>query len=968
MSIVSIRNAHKYYNRGKGNEIHVMDNISLELPEAGMIAIFGKSGCGKTTLLNAIGGLDRIQMGSIELFGRNIREDTDTVRNRYIGYIFQNYNLNVADTVYENVAAALRLCGMTDEAAIAERVMATLCNVGMDKYRDRTPDTLSGGQQQRVAIARALVKDPAIILADEPTGNLDEANTVMVMDILREISKSHLVLLVTHEADLVDYYCDRVIEIVDGRIAGERINHDPRGYVRRDKNDIYLGELACIETAAPGVKLAYYGEPMGELTLRVVHIGGKLYLKAEGMDVKLLDESSEIRLREGIFEATPTEDGAGQGQHAASGGRTWDMSRLPPVTGEHYGRLYHLKNAFAAGWRENFSRKHKRGKGLLRACLFMLAVVMVFMTATTGAGIRSFADMLDIHNETLYYVPVVPGTDYTALNEGIGDHGIVYTRLIGSSPIFDYESLVFRSSVFVTGQSTEMSVEARAQDVVHAQALPVAAGVVTLAEEHEIVITTAVADKLIQTSTVNYINEYRDLVGLLSAWSYNNVGDRHMRIVGVVESDEMVYYMDSDRLVWSVLRNYFAAPITSASQAGMEDRIRPGEFIYVDDGTLQGEPVVGGDYRFMGQELTLAEVITSEISVEAFTDHLEATTGEAPRDFVVEGDVDYAVILSDWVPQLTAFVQSRINMRPAYLHVDLIEWAIGMESHLGQIGLFLGVEADRLCAAALYQAENGVYPTAEELEEYCPKVEAQVASMLDDTLLYEAYEQYIRDRKYAYDDRSSACYILHDDDYRRLITNIGTTSEELGMYTYDYDDGYYNYHSNHLQIKTADSATTEAFLRETVGEGNYLTPDDVLEEQMLDIRISVLLCAVSILVILALMCLCVYFIMRASFMSRVREVGILRAIGVTRRNLIFRFAVETCVLVGLTLLPGYLLSSYFIASLSGAALFSTLFYFPVWLGGGLLAIICGVALLFGMLPAVVLLRRTPSEILAKYDI
>ena len=89
---VRITNAHKYYNKGKSNELHVMDNVTLELPESGMVAIFGQSGCGKTTLLNAVGGLDRIASGSIELFGQNIREDTDTLRNKYVGYIFQNYN------------------------------------------------------------------------------------------------------------------------------------------------------------------------------------------------------------------------------------------------------------------------------------------------------------------------------------------------------------------------------------------------------------------------------------------------------------------------------------------------------------------------------------------------------------------------------------------------------------------------------------------------------------------------------------------------------------------------------------------------------------------------------------------------------------------------------------------------------------------------------------------------------------
>jgi ABC-type lipoprotein export system ATPase subunit len=183
--MIRIRSLQKFFNKGKQNEIHVIDNTTLDLPKQGMVALFGRSGCGKTTLLNVIGGLDGFESGELTVDGLDIRHKTDEIRNRYIGYIFQNYNLQTGQTCYENVASALLLCGVTDEAEISRRVTAALKNVGMEKYALRTPDTLSGGQQQRVAIARAIVKNPRVILADEPTGNLDEANTVMIMDLLR---------------------------------------------------------------------------------------------------------------------------------------------------------------------------------------------------------------------------------------------------------------------------------------------------------------------------------------------------------------------------------------------------------------------------------------------------------------------------------------------------------------------------------------------------------------------------------------------------------------------------------------------------------------------------------------------------------------------------------------------------------------------------------------------------------------
>ena len=128
--MISLKNVNKYFFKGRPNEIHVIDDITLELPATGMHALYGQSGCGKTTLLSTIGGLDGIKSGSIEIDGNDIKKNTDNIRNRYIGYIFQNYNLNLKVSNYENVAESLRLCGMEDEEEISKRVMAALENVG----------------------------------------------------------------------------------------------------------------------------------------------------------------------------------------------------------------------------------------------------------------------------------------------------------------------------------------------------------------------------------------------------------------------------------------------------------------------------------------------------------------------------------------------------------------------------------------------------------------------------------------------------------------------------------------------------------------------------------------------------------------------------------------------------------------------------------------------------------------------
>ena len=198
--MIEIKSLNKTYGVGN-SRVHAVRDASLTLPDHGIVAIFGKSGCGKTTLLNLIGGLDTAQSGTVTIDGERITPDSSEARNRHIGYIFQNYNLSKSMTVWENVALSLRLCGVSDEATVEARTKAALQSVDMEQYKNRLPDSLSGGQQQRVAIARALVKNPRLILADEPTGNLDEQNTVMVMDLLRQVAKDHLVLLVTHDSE-----------------------------------------------------------------------------------------------------------------------------------------------------------------------------------------------------------------------------------------------------------------------------------------------------------------------------------------------------------------------------------------------------------------------------------------------------------------------------------------------------------------------------------------------------------------------------------------------------------------------------------------------------------------------------------------------------------------------------------------------------------------------------------------------
>lgn len=219
MSKIKVENIVKTFNQHSRNANKVLKGVSFELPEKGLTCIFGKSGSGKTTLLNIIGGLEKADSGKVYIDGECTSGKTDKIRNAKIGFIFQNYYLEKGYTIAEILRNQMIIAGFKDEKEIARRTEEALKLVDMERFKNKLGDALSGGQQQRVAIARAIVKGSDVILADEPTGNLDAENTMKVMDILKEISKTQLVVIVTHEVSLIKKYADSHIKIVDGELV-----------------------------------------------------------------------------------------------------------------------------------------------------------------------------------------------------------------------------------------------------------------------------------------------------------------------------------------------------------------------------------------------------------------------------------------------------------------------------------------------------------------------------------------------------------------------------------------------------------------------------------------------------------------------------------------------------------------------------------------------------------------------------
>lgn len=213
--MLKLKNIKKDYKTGDFVQ-HALKGVDLTFRENEFVAVLGPSGSGKTTLLNIIGGLDRYDSGDLIIDGKSTKKfkdkDWDAYRNHAIGFVFQSYNLIGHISVLENVEMGMTLSGVSS-AERRKKALSLLEKVGLKEHAHKRPNQLSGGQMQRVAIARALANNPKIILADEPTGALDSKTSTQIMDLIKEISKDKLVIMVTHNAELAESYATRIVKM-----------------------------------------------------------------------------------------------------------------------------------------------------------------------------------------------------------------------------------------------------------------------------------------------------------------------------------------------------------------------------------------------------------------------------------------------------------------------------------------------------------------------------------------------------------------------------------------------------------------------------------------------------------------------------------------------------------------------------------------------------------------------------------
>ena len=295
--MLETKNLVKIYKPKKGVPVTALDNVSITFPEKGMVFLLGKSGSGKSTLLNLLGGLDSYNSGEIIIKGVSSKEfkqkHFDSYRNTYVGFIFQEYNVLDEFTVGANIALAIEL---QNRRAENEEINRILKEVDLEGFGKRRPSELSGGQKQRVAIARALVKNPEIIMADEPTGALDSATGRQVLDTLKKLSEDRLVIVVSHDREFAESYADRIIELADGKIIrdveAEVKENEQKGIVFGENSIEIPEEYVLTETDRTAIFEYIEALKKGKINIDVIHKLSRKFVDTDNDRIPLQDGST----------------------------------------------------------------------------------------------------------------------------------------------------------------------------------------------------------------------------------------------------------------------------------------------------------------------------------------------------------------------------------------------------------------------------------------------------------------------------------------------------------------------------------------------------------------------------------------------------------------------------------------------------------------------------------------------------
>ena len=889
--MINVSNLNKYYHKGKSNEIHVINNTNLVLPNNGFVVFLGASGSGKTTLINVIAGLDKAK-GEISYdeakFKNYHMSKIDKFRRENVGYVFQNYNLLNNMTVFDNLRITLELMGINDSKMIKERIEYVLDMLNMKKYKNKLASNLSGGQMQRVSIARALVKDSKIIIADEPTGNLDSENTIEVMNILKAISKDKLVIMVTHDRKCAEFYADRIIEIKDGVVEKDYENTDNSDLDNYDNNKIYLKDMKNEVLDINNVKINLYldeNDSLSDLNLTIVKKDGVIYLKSD--DVKVIDNKSKIKLIDDNYKSIKKEDVKSFNYNPTPIEKTKKKFSLMPL-------LRGIANAYSS-----HKQASKKMKGL-HACFVIIGVVMAFCVLMLSVGTYVNGKQIEYSDKGLQIVKL-SNANYkdcvkTAVNDGLIED-VSFSELIYFNN--SIESTIVNTETYLLHESYNThSLIAGEKNV----------------SGNEVLITKKIADQIIKKFKNIEKYTYKNIIG--RTISFDNRNSVNFVIKGITDSE-------SSNLYTSFYNSGSYFPI------GYYARNSYANYNYIIENKNKiGYEIVSG-----------REIASDNECLVCINDAVVYTEDFSSTITLGDSDADKFEVVGYY--RITESITYGAEPNVLLNNQDLVKKYYAFN-------------------AVLYHDQN---LNANDLKLVSGRLpESNNEILISDCIDLTLETSFIREINDYIKEKGLTVVGVYESKANNRATAFGCTKNYiLENYLTSAGNGAY------LFITNDDNKLIDLFKDNGIQlKTSYNANHDFRVQQKREMFGSALTVSGVFLVIIVVY---VFFMMRSKMIHRIYEIGVLREIGASRFRIYRIFFIELMVLITMTTIIGYTTSLILchLANKKIGGLLGLFNYSPLYATLGFV-VIYGVSIIAGMLPIFMLQRKTPAEIVAKYDL
>lgn len=869
--MLKINNLDKYYNKNKKTKLHVLKDITMSLPEKGLISIVGESGSGKTTLLHSIGGLDKYE-GEILYNGNSYKGDKlDLYRQDNIGVIFQNYLLFEDLTVYENLVVCLRIIGIKDKEEVNKRIEYVLKQVGMYKQRKKLAKNLSGGQQQRISIARALIKNTKILLADEPTGNLDRKNTIEIMNILKQISKTTLVILVTHNKEMANIYSDQILNMFDGQLLDKEIeeNFNITNYT---DDTIYLSDYDKKSILDESINLELYGN-IKNINIKIIYKDNRYYLVSD-QDINIIKKDKVKEKRENITynELSKT---------------TYDASFYNDI------KSTRTLSTFKEIIIDFFRRKNKKQR-FLNFSFFALGIILAICVTTFFSLVLIKTDNINYmqNKYTIYDTNNDYKFDffsnYEDINQYIDEYACYsymqiqkYDRDISYNGSYKYYNVIFLPLSDLKDEELESGTK------------------------DKMVISTKLAKNMFETTN------YSEVKGRKIKLNDQDI----VEISGVVTDYTDVLYLDDtiyyDLLFkedyYSIYKNYDYINLKDYEYKEVEvidDYYYEEQFIPIY--VLANSDYKINDILYCSNDKNYKLKVIGRISVEGLADIFDLNKKEVVNNLIFMKDLNKLIELNEMRIENETFKD--LN----YVNYKLVE------GKLTNNGVLAPINCDYILGDTVYLNNSTVRITG----------------------FYEA--RYAESKNAFLTTKENIIFNLVDGKNGLIYfetTNLNAIEDYLNQ---NYKDEFavssvYDYYYN------IEKENNEA---------------------------SILIFGIISLILLIIYILFVYFVMRTRVLNEQYNIAVYRSLGATKKSFYAKYIKEVVIISLFTSTIGYIISFIFYILFNRLA-YSTigLNFFRIDLLSFMLGllILYGVNIIFGLIPIMMYLKKTPAELVSKYD-